>query len=204
MQVNPTKLMIQQTALELFAVHGYNAVSIRDIGKIIGIKESTIYYHYESKQDILNHLLGLIEELITTMKAAFNNQFSQIDSVGETEFVGAAVHFLNRYFLEDHVLKCIRMLFIEKQSNPKAADLYRNLIFTMPLEHQSQVFTQMVVKGFFREDDADQLAMEYHSLVYSIFQKHCGGCEVQPSDIDSANRELAVLIQRFYRRYIVT
>lgn len=204
MQVNQTKIMIQNTALELFALHGYNAVSIRDIGKKVGIKESTIYYYFENKQDILNQLLAQVEELIGTMKDAFNHKFSQIDDVKEAEFVGAAVHYLNQFFLNDHVLKYIRMLSIEMQSNPKAAQLYRNLVFTMPLEHQTKVFEQMVEKGFFREDDAYQLAMEYQSIIYSIFQKHCGGYAPDSNDLEGANRELVLFMQRFYRKYSLT
>ena len=202
--MNQTKIVIQNTALELFAVHGYNAVSIRDIGKKVGIKESTIYYYFENKQDILNQLLAQVEELIAAMKEAFTRKFSQIDDVLETEFVSAAVHYLNQFFLNDHVLKYIRMLSIEMQSNQKATELYRSLVFTMPVEHQTQVFEQMIAKRFFREDDAYQLAMEYQSIIYSIFQKHCGGYAPTSDDIEGANRELVLFMQRFYRQYSLT
>ena len=52
-----TKEQILNNALNMFAKSGYNAVSIRDIAKTVNIKESSIYYHFHNKQDILASLV---------------------------------------------------------------------------------------------------------------------------------------------------
>ena len=49
-----TKELILKKALDMFAKSGYDSVSIRDIAKAVNIKESSIYYHFKNKQDILN------------------------------------------------------------------------------------------------------------------------------------------------------
>ncbi len=41
----------------MFSVKGYDAVSIRQIASAVGIKESSIYNHFKSKQDILNKII---------------------------------------------------------------------------------------------------------------------------------------------------
>ena len=51
-----TKDRILETALSMFSEHGYDPVSIRDICGAVGIKESTVYYHFKNKQDILDSL----------------------------------------------------------------------------------------------------------------------------------------------------
>ena len=46
-----TKEKIVETALELFSQRGYGGVSIRDIAREVGIRESSIYNHFPGKQD---------------------------------------------------------------------------------------------------------------------------------------------------------
>ena len=52
-----TKEKILFEALELFSNNGFEAVSMRDIGAKVGIRESSIYKHYSSKQDILDAIV---------------------------------------------------------------------------------------------------------------------------------------------------
>ena len=48
-----TKEKILRIAVELFSDNGYDRVSMRDIAKSVGIKASSIYNHFRSKEDIL-------------------------------------------------------------------------------------------------------------------------------------------------------
>lgn len=52
-----TKNRIIDAAIDLFSENGYAETSVRDIGKKTGIRSSSIYYHFESKEAILNHIL---------------------------------------------------------------------------------------------------------------------------------------------------
>ena len=45
-----TKEKILDVSLSMFSTSGYEAVSIRDICRTVGIKESSIYYHFKNKQ----------------------------------------------------------------------------------------------------------------------------------------------------------
>jgi AcrR family transcriptional regulator len=48
---NLNKNKIIEVSIELFSEKGYNAFSIRDITKKVGIKESSLYNHFHSKQE---------------------------------------------------------------------------------------------------------------------------------------------------------
>ena len=61
--MNTTKERILDVSLELFSQRGYSAVSIRDICKGVGIKESSVYYHFENKQNIFDVLLDRFSEI---------------------------------------------------------------------------------------------------------------------------------------------
>lgn len=49
---NKTREKIYNVAFKLFLENGYEATNIRDICKEIGIKSSTIYFYYKSKQEL--------------------------------------------------------------------------------------------------------------------------------------------------------
>ena len=49
---------IQQVALELFAEHGYDGTSLRQIAERLGITKAALYYHFQSKDDIVTSLMA--------------------------------------------------------------------------------------------------------------------------------------------------
>ena len=71
--MNTTREKILDISLELFSQKGYSAVSIRDICKCVGIKESSVYYHFENKQNIFDVLLNKFSEIAKGMMAQLEN-----------------------------------------------------------------------------------------------------------------------------------
>ena len=63
-----TKEKILDTALELFSQRGYNGVSVRDIARAVGIRESSIYNHFESKKAIFD---GIVDFCVQHSEAYF-------------------------------------------------------------------------------------------------------------------------------------
>lgn len=57
------KNLIIQTATQLFAEKGYDATGMEEIASKLEIPKSLIYYHFKSKEDLLNVIVtGFIEE----------------------------------------------------------------------------------------------------------------------------------------------
>src|SRR3546814_19117945 len=50
------------TAARLFAERGYKAVSMRDIAKLVGVTQATLYYHFRDKADLLEATLASVVE----------------------------------------------------------------------------------------------------------------------------------------------
>jgi len=57
-----TKDRIRNVSLVLFSDNGYDKVSMRDIATEVGIKASSIYNHFSSKQGILKNLYEIYAE----------------------------------------------------------------------------------------------------------------------------------------------
>ena len=53
---NSTRERILDVALDLFVAQGYDGTSLRQIAEQLGVTKAALYYHFESKEDILRAL----------------------------------------------------------------------------------------------------------------------------------------------------
>ena len=66
-----TKEDLRNHARRLFAKHGYEGVSMRDIAGSVGFRQSAIYNHFPSKQHLLVDLMeSHMERLLESMRVA--------------------------------------------------------------------------------------------------------------------------------------
>lgn len=49
-----TRARIQDVALELFTEQGYEGTSLREIAERLGVTKAALYYHFRSKEEIVN------------------------------------------------------------------------------------------------------------------------------------------------------
>ena len=56
--MNKTKRKIFETSMKLFAQKGYDATSIEEITANVGVAKGTLYYHFSSKEEIFEFLIG--------------------------------------------------------------------------------------------------------------------------------------------------
>ena len=108
--MNETKKEILTASLELFSKKGYSAVSIRDICKIVQIKESSVYYHFKNKQAILEELLIQFEDIATGMMQQLEESLSKPVNPEKSNFYkGICDIFFEEYLMDDF---CNNMNFI--------------------------------------------------------------------------------------------
>jgi AcrR family transcriptional regulator len=198
-----TKQKIKNTALDLFSQKGFSAVSIRDICGTVGIKESTVYYHYKDKMDIFQTLLHDVEEITDAIQTAFSREISKIQAVEESPFISVGLGFLNNYLLDEQILKFIRMLMIEQHVNGEAARLFHRILFEAPLLQNAAVFRDLMRMGCFVNGDSIYLAEEYYAPVFYIFQRYFSSGEVTQEKRHEANERLTTHLKCFYQKYSI-
>ncbi len=63
-----TRHRIRQVAVELFTENGYEATSLREIAERLGVTKAALYYHFKSKDEIIQSLvddqMAMIAKLI--------------------------------------------------------------------------------------------------------------------------------------------
>lgn len=57
-----TRARIRAIAMELFADQGYDKTSMREIAERLGVTKAALYYHFQTKQDIVADLFDSLPE----------------------------------------------------------------------------------------------------------------------------------------------
>lgn len=171
-----TKQKILSVSLKLFADRGYHAVSIRDICREVPIKESTLYYYFQNKREIFLVLLKLFEEQAERLTGGLH--WLQESSLGGGEAFGAGVShvFFEEYLMDDFCNSFLRILQIERGSDPDSQALYDRWLFEKPLQIQSRVFSMLMRLGVIPEGDFEALAIQYYAPVFLFLERYllCG------------------------------
>ena len=125
-----TKEKILCTALELFSQRGYDGVSVRDIARAVGIRESSIYNHFKSKQAIFD---GIVEFFYQQSEDYFRQSALPFDEGDDTSvYQGIGIDCLQeliertfRFFFDDPWnVRLRRLLLVSQYADPRCRNLF--------------------------------------------------------------------------------
>ncbi|NLA64430.1 MAG: TetR/AcrR family transcriptional regulator [Leucobacter sp.] len=96
--MSSTSREIKRAALALFASHGYDGTSIRDISAAVGIRGASMYHYFSSKEEILWNLTeSALDQLIAAWLLAKQQVESEDPVLQLRAFVRADVLFHTRH-----------------------------------------------------------------------------------------------------------
>lgn len=166
--MSDTREKILSTSLDLFSHYGYEAVSIRDISSKVGIKESSIYYHFASKQAIFEELLDRFENMAADMMAQLEQAISVGSGMDKDGLGSVCSHFFDGYLMEPYCNSVLRLLTMEQYHSAKARSLYRRWLFDEPLGFQTRIFAQLLPG---RKSEAGYIAVKFYAPIYLYSQR---------------------------------
>ena len=173
-----TKELILDKSMELFAKNGFAAVSMRDISDAVGIKASSIYYHFESKQALFDAMIERADDLTGNLRSIFTDALGKIDKVEKEMFVLAGVHFLKGYLMNKKILPLLKILECERFHSKEADKIWKKMLFDAPMEHETKTFEELMKRGLIHKSDASQLAFEYQAIInMGYFTGNAGAIE---------------------------
>lgn len=194
-----TKEKIIDKALKLFSQYGFDAVSVRDIAKEVGIKDSSLYNHFASKQEIFD---TIVEVCFERAKNYFRQQ--QIPfSIGEDvscfshcnfEDLVAKIVDTFRYFFEDEYNQMFRKLLLLSQfQSEKIQQIYRQLYFEYPVQFQSNLFAVLIQLGEFKKEDPYTMAMDFYGAIFMLLHT----CD----NLEQAKPAIVAHLQQFVQHH---
>jgi AcrR family transcriptional regulator len=162
-----TKEKIFDAAVTLFAEKGYDRVSVRDIGRAVGITEGAVYKHYASKEAILESIFAYVEGRIYP-KAPEASIDALIDSFSFREILESIPRFM---MVDQHLARITRIMVIEMYHNEKIRDYVRRELFERPVDETEILFRKLMEKGRIKPCDPRAMATLFISyLVYWYFE----------------------------------
>lgn len=174
-----TKEIILFEALKLFSEKGYEGVTMRDIAAEVGIMQSSLYKHYESKQAIFDSLVEKIKSQFSAATISFQLPKKTIKEMAKeyadrgNDFLIELSISLFRFCLHDpHALQFRKMLSIERYSNPGTDNIYREIYIDSAISYQTELFTEMIQQGFMQQADPEAMAMQFYSPIYLLLNKY--------------------------------
>ncbi|MCR4590797.1 MAG: TetR/AcrR family transcriptional regulator [Lachnospiraceae bacterium] len=156
-----TKEIILEEALKLFAVKGFEAVSVRDIAEKVGIGNSALYKHFENKQAIFNALVSELKERYLQQCSTITPEIRGMEELKDNVFRMFEFQTQNPW-----IVNFRQMLLIEKFRDPKMAEIYKEFFVDIPLNREKEIFEELQKKGLMIEGDPMVFAMEFYSPFY--------------------------------------
>ena len=169
-----TKEKILCTALELFSQRGYDGVSVRDIARAVGIRESSIYNHFKSKQAIFD---GIVEFFYQRSEDYFRQSALPFDEGDDTSvYQGIGIDCLQeliertfRFFFDDAWnVQLRRLLLVSQYADTRCRDLFRQLYRDKCVQVQASVFSALMDAGDLRREDPETVAAEFHGPMFML------------------------------------
>lgn len=116
-----TKERILNVAIDLFAVKGFDAVSLREIADAAGIRKATLYYYFTSKDEILEKILEFVLDSWNQSKVGkwsdSDDTEVQIVALGLDGFMAMASGVSGNWMKDPRMEKIMRIAFIEIYHN---------------------------------------------------------------------------------------
>ena len=145
-----TRDKIMDVALHMFSERGYEAVSIRDICGEVGIKESTLYYHFKNKKDILDSLIAKFKAHIDSLLVHVDEITAEPDKKKKKKSDEIGAQMMDSYMMDSYLFDpfcnlMLRLMMIEQFHNEEIRELYEKTLFTDPYEIQLNVFNRLAI-----------------------------------------------------------
>lgn len=204
MKQDDTKMRILEEALRLFSIKGYDAVSVGEIAKAVGIKAPSLYNHFASKQ-------AIFEAIVEDTAKRYDEHTDEIDiHVGDSGkdigvFTGIDENFLIGkvrqifiYSLHDETISRFRkMMTIEQFRSSELSRLYSKRYIERICAYHAGIFRALIEKGEIVNENPETLALMYVSPVITLL----GVCDRESEREEECLQKLDAHVRLFFRTF---
>lgn len=179
-----TKEKIFDVSLDLFSKKGYDSVSLREIAEEVGIKKSSIYSHYPSKEAILMDIFDYFTERFDIddeeIQLTENNPLLENPEL----FYHKGSEAIKNMIFEKKNLKIFKLILIQMHHNETIRSFFVNEIMTKPLAFWTGLFTILRQNGVIKKDsNPELLARQYFSFPIYLLLEMCAKYDNIPDEV---------------------
>ena len=190
-----TREKILAAALELFSQNGYAGTNIRELTGSLGRVKSSIYKHFESKEEIWN---ALLDTMIAYYDARFGSP-ERLPPVPDTleGLVEMTMRLVDFTVHDEKVVMTRKLLTIEQFRDARARELATRYFLTGLKEMFTPLFAGMMDQGLLRPDDPAMLAFAYTAPISALIHL----CDREPERAEEAMARAEAFSRHFIGTY---
>ena len=190
-----TRERILAAALEMFSQNGFAGTNIRELSASLGMDKSSLYRHFESKEDIWN---ALLDEMIAYYGERFGSS-EHLPPVPESleGLVQMTMHMADFTIHDEKIVKTRKLLSIEQYRDERAKALATKHFLTGLTDMFTQLFSAMMERGLLRRDDANMLAFAYTAPISALIHL----CDREPEKTAEAMAQIEAFSRHFIKTY---
>ncbi|SFC69253.1 TetR/AcrR family transcriptional regulator [Clostridium uliginosum] len=158
--MNKTKVLIFNSAIEIFSKSGYKGSTMDDIAANAGLAKGTLYYHFTSKEEIFNFI---VEEGLKML----NDEAVKIKQLNESAIDKLTkICRIQLTFLYEHK-DFFKVVISQLWGNEKRQDELRNRIRNYIKELEIYIKVAME-EGKIRQGDSELMSYEFFGTLCSV------------------------------------
>lgn len=192
-----TKEIILEESLKLFADKGYDGVTVRDIAAEVGIRQSSLYKHFVSKQEIFDTLVETMQSRFRDASISFQLPDGEIKDAARKYATGsidilkkissAIFHF---YLKDPYASQFRKMLSIEKYKNKEIDYIYRKVYIDTAISNQARIFEEMISQGYMKKTNPEIMALHFFAPIFLLLNKYDGVVEQEKEAIEILEKHI--------------
>ncbi len=195
-----TKRKLMNAALKMFALKGYEAVSVRDVTKSIDRRETCLYNYFRNKKALMDSLAAEFEQGAKENIKQLMSELKREQAVDRARFLELAKGFAEGYLANYGFVQFARLMLIEQAASEEMRRMYTNYLYIIPLMYMSELFNKAGRAG---EHSVDFLSTAFYGVALLYFQKHMMCGKSVKSMREAFLHELMPHIEEFTELYIV-
>jgi AcrR family transcriptional regulator len=162
-----TREKILEAAIDLYSKRGVSSVSVRDITSMVGIKESALYNHFSSKDELLTVILEKFKDEFGKTVFPEEDIEEDIDKLGTELFLQR-----NLLSLQERITPIIDQMWLivyqEQFRDQQIREFVINDLLLRPVAFYTKAFRIMIEKGLIKPLDPGLLADEYNYVLFGL------------------------------------
>lgn len=166
-----TRHKILEEASLLISQYGFDNVSIRQITKQVGIKESSLYNHFVNKDAILESLFTYFVENHGTVRPP-EEELDELMLVMQPEEIFKHIVFYFGKHINPILENTAMIITNEKYRNARAAEIYYRYVVNDASAYFERLIRKMIDRGMFKEVDAHLYAMQYNYTSIALVKEY--------------------------------
>jgi AcrR family transcriptional regulator len=183
MPATKMKATIKSVAIDLFYRQGYFATSISDIARGSGIQKASIYYHYESKEELL---LSILESTMDDLTDYVQENLAGVRDVEERLRVAVRSH------VRFHLTRQRENFIANSELRGLSPDNFRAVVRMR--DAYERIFQELIREGI---DDGAFALVDVKILSYAILTLCTAGAAWFKPDGRLSVDEIAAIYENF-------